>query len=205
MTESNPNSRLEALSDGVFAFAMTLLIVEIKIPPRDTITSTTELWQSIQHLFPAFFAFLLSFSIILITWVNHHATLKLVNKSSPPFVYANGFLLLTIVLIPFPTALVGEYLLTDHASPAVVLYTGVDALQAVSWILLTRTALGPTLLTRDEKSTLAMRDRHRKGYFAFVLYAGCTIVAFWFPLTMAILITAIWSFWLFVSVERRNN
>ena len=131
MAESNINSRLEAFFDGVFAIALTLLIIDIKIPSRENIYTTNDLWLSFKHLFPSIFAFLLSFVIVFITWVNHHATLKLVDKSSSSFIYANGFLLLTIVFIPFPTALLGEYLFTDHAAPAVVLYTAVDALQAI--------------------------------------------------------------------------
>jgi uncharacterized membrane protein len=60
----------------------------------------------------------------------------LVDKSSSSFIYANGFLLLIIVIIPFPTALLGQYLLTDYAAPAVVLYTAVDGLLVIGWILL---------------------------------------------------------------------
>ena len=143
MAESNVNSRLEAFCDGVFAIAITLLIIEIKAPSRADINSTTELWLALKHLLPSIFAFLLSFVIIFITWGNHHATLKLVHKSSSSFLYANGFLLLTVVVMPFPTALVGEYLLTDHAAPAVVLYSAVNGLQALAWIFLSRAALSP--------------------------------------------------------------
>jgi len=52
--------------------------------------------------------------------------------------YANDFLLLTVVFLPFPTSLLGEYVLTDHAAPAVVLYTAMMAFQAIGWILLSR-------------------------------------------------------------------
>jgi uncharacterized membrane protein len=62
--------------------------------------------MALGHLGPAMLAFVLSFAIILITWVNHHRFFRLLNKSSGSFVYANGFLLLTVVFMPFPTALV---------------------------------------------------------------------------------------------------
>src|SRR5215831_707694 len=101
----NHNSRLEAFCDGVFAIALTLLIIEIKIPAPEHINTTGDLWLALKHLLPSVYAFVLSFCIILITWVNHHAALRLVNKSSYPFIYANGFLLLTVVFMPFPTAL----------------------------------------------------------------------------------------------------
>jgi uncharacterized membrane protein len=137
VADPHPNTRLEAFCDAVFAIALTLLIIDIKVPPSEGIGTTRELWLALRHLGPSISAFVLSFAIILITWVNHHRFFKYLNKSSGAFVYANGFLLLTVVFMPFPTALVGEYLLTDHAAPAVVIYNSVTAVQAVSWILVT--------------------------------------------------------------------
>ena len=201
MAESKINSRLEAFCDGVFAIALTLLIIEIKIPESEHINTTSELWLALVDLLPSIFAFLLSFGIILITWVNHHATLKLVDKSSSSFIYANGFLLLAVVFIPFPTALLGEYLFTDHAAPAVVLYAAVNGLQAIGWILICGTALKPNPLTRNEKSTLVVQGNYRKGYYALALYTVCTMIAFWFPLAIAILISVIWIGWLMVSIR----
>ena len=118
-----------------------LLIFDIRLPPTASIRTADELWLALQHLLPSIFALLLSFTVVLITWVNHHATLKLINKSSSVFIYANRFLLLTIVIVPFPTALLGAYLFTDLAAPAVVLYSAVDALQAIGWIFLSRATL----------------------------------------------------------------
>jgi uncharacterized membrane protein len=137
----------------------------------------------------------LSFAIILITWVNHHAAFRLVNKSSAAFMYANGFLLLTVVFMPFPTALVGEYLLTDHVAPAVVIYNAVTGLQAVGWVLVSGAALRDRL-TKDEKSTLAMRNNRRNAYFALVVYSLLALIAFWFPLGIAIVTTMLWAYWL---------
>jgi uncharacterized membrane protein len=71
MTEAPPNARLEALSDGVFAIALTLLILDVRLPEAAAITSTAALWRALQGLGPSVFAFVLSFGIILITWVNH--------------------------------------------------------------------------------------------------------------------------------------
>jgi uncharacterized membrane protein len=131
MGASNSNTRLEAFCDGVFAVALTLLIIDIKIPANVTINTTNDFWLALQHLLPSIFAFLLSFTIVLISWVNHHGTMKLINKSSPAFIYANGFLLLTIVILPFPTALLSEHLFTDHATPAVVIYAAINGLQSL--------------------------------------------------------------------------
>src|SRR5262249_22437772 len=118
MPDTHPNTRLEAFCDAVFAIALTLLIIDIKVPGSEGIGTTRELWLALTHLAPSIFAFVLSFVIILIAWVNHHSLFRLLNKSSGPFVYANGFLLLTVVFMPFPTGLISEYLLTDHVAPA---------------------------------------------------------------------------------------
>ena len=185
--------------------ALTLLIINIAVPSRELINTTSDLWVSLRDLLPDLFAFLLSFGIILITWVNHHAALKLVNKSSAPFIYANGFLLLTIVFIPFATALLGKYVNTDQAVPAVVLYTAVDAVQAVAWICLTRAALRPNPLTKNEKATMAMRRNHRSGYFAFAVYTVSAIVAFWFPLPVALLISVMWVGWLIYGINIKSE
>lgn len=86
MSETSPNARLEAFSDGVFAIAITLLIIDVKIPPTKESETTAQFWSVLKHIAPTIGAFLLSFIIILITWVNHHNGLKLGNKSSPAFI-----------------------------------------------------------------------------------------------------------------------
>jgi len=204
MEEANSNARLEAFCDAVFAIALTLLIIDIKIPSAESIGSNSDLWRAIQHLAPSVYAFLLSFAIILITWVNHHGTLKLVRKSSASFVYANGFLLLTVVFIPFPTSLLGEFLLTDHAAPAVVLYDSVLAVQAIGWILTTGAALKNHLVV-DEHSMSLIRRNKRSGQFAFGLYALLAVTALWFPVTVAIVTTMTWIFWLVLGIALKHG
>jgi uncharacterized membrane protein len=201
MAESNPNSRLEAFCDGVFAIALTLLILEIKIPPSETIKTTSELWAAFQHLLPSVFAFLLSFIIIFISWFNHHTTLKLVHKTSPGFIYANGFILLTIAIMPFPTALLSEYLFTDHAAPAVVIYAAISALNAIAWIVLFHAILQPKPLTSNDRAAQTVRAAQPKSYLALGIYALCAILAFWFPQAVAFLLSAIWIVWLIYGVS----
>ena len=204
MAETNPNSRLEAFCDGVFAIALTLLIIDIRIPSTDKINNTSDLWLALKHITPSLLAFVLSFIIILITWVNHHNSLRLVNKSSASFIYANGFMLLTVVFIPFPTSLMGEYVFTDHAAPPVILYNSTLAIQALSWILLTSSALKEHL-GKDEKSTLQIRNNGKFAYFAFALYSLCAIIAIWLPLTIAIITTISWIFWLLYGISIKHE
>ena len=202
MAETNPNARLEAFSDGVFAFALTLLIVDIKIPSTTRIDTTNDFWMALSRMTPAIYAFLLSFFVILITWVNHHANLKLVNKTSASFMYANGLLLLTVVFIPFPTALLGEHLFTDHSSPAVVLYDFVLVCQALCWIFMTNVALR-NRLAKDERTHSTIREHRLFGFVALGIYSACAITAFWFPLTIAIVTALIWTVWLIVSIRTK--
>ena len=204
MSETNPNARLEMFSDGVFAIALTLLIVDIKIPSSANISTTAEFWLALRHLGPSIFAFLLSFVVILITWVNHHASLELIDKSSASFIYANGFLLLTVVFIPFPTALLGDYLSTDHAAPAVVLYDSTLAFQAVAWIFLANVALRTRLL-KNAKAASIMRSSRKFGYFAFTGYSLCAIIATWYPLAIAILTTLIWIIWFIRGISIKQE
>jgi uncharacterized membrane protein len=204
MAESNANTRLEAFCDGVFAIALTLLIIDIRIPEMERIGSSAELWTALQHLAPAIFAFVLSFIIILITWVNHHGTLRLVHRSSAAFIYANGFLLLTVVFIPFPTSLLGEFVWTDHAAPAVVLYDAVIAVQAIGWLLLTKSALS-THLVSGAHATRTILEQKRSAYFAFALYGALATVAVWFPVVAAIATMLTWLFWLTLSIRMKNN
>ena len=204
MSETNPNSRLEAFCDGVFAFALTLLIVDVRIPSSVRIDTTGDFWIALRNILPSAFAFVLSFTIILITWVNHHGYLKLINKSSASFMYANGFLLLTIVFLPFPTALLGEHLFTDHSSPAVILYDSTLALQAFGWVLVSTVVL-KNRLTKDDQSTLTVRRNGKYGYVAFAIYSLCAIAAFWFPLTIAIVTIAIWFCWLLLGISMKHE
>lgn len=206
MTEHNPHTRLEAFSDGVFAIALTLLIIDIKIPSTVEIHSNEEFWHTLKHMVPSIFAFLMSFGIILITWVNHAHMIKLVNKSSPQFIYANGFLLLSVVFVPFPTSLLGEYIFTDYSSPAVLLYSAVYAVQALGWQFISRAALKPNnLLTKNEKSTASMRKILNDSYFAMTLYSASAVLALWFPLTIACIISLLWLFWLIYGINLKHE
>lgn len=203
MTDVHPNARLEAFCDGVFAIAMTLLIIDIKLPPADSLTTTAEVWRALQHLAPSVFAFVLSFVVILITWVNHHGNVRMVRRSSAPFIYANGFLLLTVVFIPFPTSLLGEFLWTDNPAPAVVLYNAVLAVQAIGWVLFAGAVLKGRL-TDDDRTTSTIRENGKKGYYAIVLYTVLAVAATWFPLTVAAITTLTWAFWLVLSIGMKH-
>jgi uncharacterized membrane protein len=97
-------SRLEAFSDGVFAVAITLLILEINVPEGE------HLWHQLKDEWPSFASFFVSFWVIGIIWVNHHGVLDHLKRIDRPVLYLNLLVLMTVVFIPFATALMAEHL-----------------------------------------------------------------------------------------------
>lgn len=206
MTTTNPNARLEAFCDGVFAIAITLLIIDIKLPPIPHHATTHDLLLALWRIGPSILVFLLSFIVIFITWVNHHQALKLVQGTSTRFIYANGLLLLSVVFIPFPTSLLGEFILTDHAGPAVSLYCAVCGLQAVSWMLMSHAALAPSRPLVTEAGAVRAGNANRiRSYYATAMYTSFAVAAFWWPLTIAIIVAGTWVVWLLVGVGLKEE
>jgi TMEM175 potassium channel family protein len=106
-------SRLEAFSDGVFAVAITLLVLDIR-PPAEA-ESSSALWRGLGDLWPHYAAYAVSFLIIGIVWVNHHAVMSLIARVDRGLAFLNLLLLMAVALIPFATALFAEYL--THGEP----------------------------------------------------------------------------------------
>ena len=101
-------TRIEAFSDGVFAIAITLLVLEL-IQILHSQTSDGLLRRCLNH-WQSFLAFLIGFITILVCWINHHAAFEYINKIDTKLVWINGFLLFVVTLTPFPTAVLAEYL-----------------------------------------------------------------------------------------------
>jgi len=198
--EANANARLETFCDGVFAIALTLLIIDIRLPDIESIRTTDDVWRALRALGPAIFAFVLSFVVVFITWVNHHNALKLLNRSTASFVYATGFLLLTIVFLPFPTSLLGAFIMTDHAAPAVVLYNVVLAVQSLGWLFAISSSLKNNLF-KDGHGRSAGLNNQRNAILAITLYSLLAIAALWQPVAAAIVTAATWVFWLVLGVR----
>jgi uncharacterized membrane protein len=196
----NPNSRLEAFCDGVFAIAITLLIIEIKVPHIDEVDSKGELWKALVHEWPSWMAFLISFITILISWVNHSHALKLIDKTSTKFIYANGFLLFSVIILPFPTALVAEYIATPYAQPAVTFYCFASLLNNVSWILLMRTMRHPKMLYRANVDMAPINSSTRYVYYGLFYYIAACILSFWFPVAAFMIIGSSFIAWLIIGL-----
>jgi uncharacterized membrane protein len=106
-------NRTEAFSDGVLAIAITLLVLDLRVPVRDTLDGS--LATALGDEWPAFAAYVTSFLVIGIIWVNHHAVFELVGKVDRVTLFLNLLLLMTVAAIPFTTALFSEYLTAGGA------------------------------------------------------------------------------------------
>jgi uncharacterized membrane protein len=109
---TSATGRTEAFSDGVFAIVITLLILEIKVPPVHSMAAgdiAHELPHKLWELHTVFITYVLSFFIVGTFWVAHHNIFKLILRTDRMFMWINLVLLMCVAFIPFPTALVGEY------------------------------------------------------------------------------------------------
>jgi uncharacterized membrane protein len=119
---SRNTSRLEAFSDGVFAIAITLLVLDIKVP-RD-LPANTSLASALLAQWPAYLAFVTSFATIGIMWINHHRQFNLINMNRSDALHPEWSTVIGNYVRPFPTELAAEYLLRPDQATAAMLYNG---------------------------------------------------------------------------------
>lgn len=101
--------RLETLVDGIFAIAMTLLVLNLKLPVMTDEQAKTELGAGLALLTPHLLSFALSFLLLAVFWMVHHRQFHSIEKINSPFIWLNILMLSLIVLMPFTTSLIGEY------------------------------------------------------------------------------------------------
>jgi uncharacterized membrane protein len=125
--ERNETVRIEAFSDGVFAIAITLLVLGINVPKVRELGAGGSLGATLVKQWPHYLAFVTSFITIFTKWVNHHRLFSFIKGTDHAFLYWNGLLLLFITFLPFPTALLAEYLLHSEANVAGAVFAGTYA------------------------------------------------------------------------------
>jgi len=114
-------SRLEAFSDGVFAIAITLLILEVKIPKQEDIHALGGLYKYLMHIWPSYIAYFVTFFMIGIYWSNHHHLFAhIIKKTDHYFNLINIWFLLGIAFMPFSTAVFSDYILDPESRNAAV-------------------------------------------------------------------------------------
>jgi uncharacterized membrane protein len=198
--------RLESFSDGVFSIAMTLLILELTVPTFKDPPTARGLWAALAGQWPSYLAFVTSFFTVLIMWVNHHGIFRLIRRTDSILLFANGFLLLLVTAVPFPTALVARFLRTPAASTACIVYGAMFVVASQTYALLLHAARhnGGYLLAHDASGEISrrLRDCYLVG---IPLYTVATLAAPWKPWLTIAICTLLWIFWSVGRVENRTR
>src|SRR5215467_12035404 len=172
-------TRIEAFSDGMFAIAITLLILEIKVPE----VGQGSLREALLRQWPSYLAFLLSFAFIGIMWMNHHRMFTHIRRSNDTLLILNLLLLLGITVVPFPTAVLASRLGTSDQRAAAVLYNAVFLVIAFFFNILWRYAVARQLLDKSLAHSAAMISRQYA--VGPVMYAICLALA-WVDVRLSI-------------------
>ena len=179
--------RLEAFSDGVFAIAITLLILEIKMPTKESLGHES-LSNYLLHRWPEFFAYIFSFIIIGIYWANHHYLFKLFRKTDHVFNLLNILFLLTVAFLPYPTGIFGEFIAEpEHLRMAVIFYSIGISLPSISWTLMWIYASNRRRLMDERLTDDFINSLTRKFLLSNLLYISAIVISIFYPIASLVL------------------
>jgi uncharacterized membrane protein len=199
----NGTERILAFSDGVFAIAITLLILDIGLPrvKHGLLSALGKQW-------PAYLSYALSFLIVGIVWSNHHRIFRLIARSDHTFLIINVVFLLWVAFIPFPTALLSEYLLTSEASTAMAIYAATFLAGAMLFNLLWRYAAGRSRLLHAKADRRAVDRINRGFWFGPLLYLVDFVVSLrfaWIGLVLFIALAAYYALDPYFDASRQSR
>jgi uncharacterized membrane protein len=185
-------ARLEAFSDGVFAIAATVLVLEISVGPHEG----AGLGSALLHLWPSYLAYITSFVTIGIIWMNHHHCVETMARVDRTLLFLNILLLLTVAFLPFPTRLVAEYLQKDGEQAAVYAYDATFVVMAVVYNVWWRYASSGRRLIAENVPDSRVRAISRAFNPGAPAYALIFVVAIFSPLASVALTLALAAFYL---------
>ena len=178
--EEKETGRLEAFSDGVFAVAITLLVLNLKILP-DQAQNDSSFWNQLGEQLPTLIAFVTSFATIGIMWINHHRLFNYIKRTDTGLMLLNLLLLLVIVFIPYPTALVAQqYALNPEMHDAALLYSGTNVILAICFNLLWRYAAFHNRLigkTADPQAVASISRQYLGGPLLYLIAFGLAFIS----------------------------
>ncbi len=183
--EDKETGRLEAFSDGVFAVAITLLVLNIKIPDKLPETSS---WNILFDQWPSLVAYVTSFVTIGIMWLNHHRLFERIKRTDTGLMLLNLLLLLVIVFIPVPTALLAESFTNLNIHQPAVIYSATNMIMAICYNLLWRYASHHNRLLGKNVDPRFVRAISGQYLFGPLLYLVTIIVALFSTIACVILI-----------------
>ncbi|TCD25642.1 DUF1211 domain-containing protein [Pedobacter psychrodurus] len=187
--------RIEAFSDGVFAIAVTLLVLELHIPELKDGDTPVHLLNALKIQWPGYIAFVISFFSIFIIWVNHHKIFKQIYKRNTGLMFANGFILFLVSLVSYPSALLAKFFLSDSKQLSVTIYTGLFVLINLAFNLLWQQATLDKKLLRPGISDTAIRRLRNNYLYGFPTYLAAFIVSFFYPDLALAVCVLLWVFW----------
>jgi len=185
-------TRLETFSDGVFAIAATVLVLEIGVAS----TPGARLGHALVDLWPSYLAYATSFLTIGIIWINHHDCVETMARADRTLMFLNLLLLLTVAFLPFPTKLVAQYLQESGERPAVYAYDATFLIMAVVYNGWWRYASTGRRLIGEHVPDSTLRAITRAFNPGVPMYALIFVVAFVSPLGSVILTLAVAAFYL---------
>lgn len=170
--------RLKALADGVFAIAMTLMVLQLGVPVAKGLSKETELLRELGKLWPEFLIYGLSFMILGVFWVIHYSIFGFVQRYDTTLVWLNILFLMFVSLIPFSTALVGK---NGFVTVTAVIY-GVNMLLILNlgwaiWAFIT----GKRGLADKNIDPIVVRGGNRMGLLYAVVLLASIGLAFLIP------------------------
>ena len=170
-------ARFEAFSDGIFAIAATLLVLEIGVD-----TAKGSLGSQLTSIWPAYLSYVTTFLVIGIIWINHHHCVSLMGRVDRTFLFINLLLMLTVSFMPFPTKLVAAYLQKPDEREAVIAYATTMTLMAIIYNVWWRYARTNRRLIADDVPDSALEAVDRAFNPGVPLYGITLAVAFVSPL-----------------------
>jgi len=179
----------------VFAIAITLLVLELKVPDLAAAShSPAQLGRALLQQWPSYVGLVTSFFTILIMWVHHHAILRNVCRTDAWLHYANGLLLLGVTFVPYPTAVLASYLETPSAKMAAVFYSGTFVFMAICFYLFIRAAFRQPLLSPSASQEFIAKTCH-SYMFGPPAYLMATLGAILDVRVSLGICTVLWIFW----------
>jgi len=169
-------ARLESFSDGVFAFAITLLVLGIQVPELKS-ANELELRHALMSAIPQLIPYVTSFATIGVIWLNHHAMFHPVQRVEHTTLTLNLLLLLVVAFIPYPTAVLSRY---GALSSSAFLYGCVLTLLGVTYSVLWL-HIAKRRLSNEFADDRAINKKFLRNLIGSLTYPAATLLALWHP------------------------
>jgi TMEM175 potassium channel family protein len=189
--------RLETFCDGVFAIAITLLVLEIRGPSEQAVAEAGGLFPALARLWPSYLGYVISFLTLGIMWANHHSIFEYVRRADRNFLMINVLFLMCVSFLPFPTHVLADHLADPHERPAAVaFYSATLFVIALAYNAVWRYAVASGRLLGPEADPGGMRTISRRYLVGPLGYGLSFVLAFvspWTSLALHVLLAALFA------------